>query len=449
MKAISLSKVEIWEPHPVAAPVTARTRSGRFAIKANGTRTCFGGWQFLFTGIRAGQGYRIRTSVRHEGLESPRDCLEAMAHWEREEGGQLGARFTPSNYLLPRAVTRNSIEFECVRRAPKGTKCLTLQYVFKYATQGGSSWTAPEIELAEVPDRKPVKVCVLNATRQTPERIRILPYSKGLDLPDDVGEAVDLWASLARAACRKRPDLIVTPELIISGKEFGRRAVEVPGPATAPFEKIARDYGVHLVVGMLERNGDTVHNSAVLISPSEGVHGIYRKVHLTRGEAKSGIVPGDSFPVFETAIGRIGCLICMDTTVCESARLTALNGAEFICFPIMGDLRADRFSIGQPIFNESRWKAIMRTRAIDNQVCMVVARNNVQGSCIIDRKGEFLAWNEGDREMIHATVPMDDGYRVWAGGDFREVTFMLRRPHLYGIYSDESCLGPLRRGGGA
>ncbi len=35
----------------------------------------------------------------------------------------------------------------------------------------------------------------------------------------DVGEAVDLWASLVRAACRRRPRLIVTPELIIRGKD--------------------------------------------------------------------------------------------------------------------------------------------------------------------------------------------------------------------------------------
>ncbi len=449
MKAVSLSKVETWVPHPAAAPVTAKTRRGRFLVKANTTPTCLGGWQFSFTGIRAGQGYRIRTRVRHEDLDSPRDCLRAMAFWEKEEGGPRAARFTPSRHLLPRTVSRNSVEFECVCRAPKGTRCLTIQYVFRWSPKGSSSWTAPEIELAEVPDRKPVKVCVVNATPQTRDRIRIHRYSEDLGLPDDVGEAVDLWASLARAACRKRPDLIVTPELIISGKDFGTGAMAVPGPATAPFERIASDYGVHLVIGMLERNGDTVHNGAVLISPSRGVHGVYRKVHLTRGEAMAGIVPGDSFPVFETGIGRIGCLICMDTTVCESARLAALNGAEFICFPIMGDLRADRFSIGQPIFNESRWKAIMRTRAIDNQVCMVVGRNNIKGSCIINRKGDLLAWNEGDQEFIHATVPMDDGYDVWAGGDFREVTFMLRRPHLYGIYSDESCLGPLRTDGGA
>ncbi len=133
----------------------------------------------------------------------------------------------------------------------------------------------------------------------------------------------------------------------------------------------------------------------------------------------------------------------MDTTVCESARMLALGGAGIVCFPIMGDLRADRWSPGPPIYDEGRWKAIMRTRAIDNQVCMVVARNNVKGSCIINRKGDILAWNEGDREVITATLPAEDGYRLWNGGDFKEVTFMLRRPDLYGVYSDENNLGPL------
>ncbi|MFW6188971.1 MAG: hypothetical protein ACOC7T_00940 [Planctomycetota bacterium] len=98
-------------------------------------------------------------------------------------------------------------------------------------------------------------------------------------------------------------------------------------------------------------------------------------------------------------------------------------------------MRADRFTMGRPIFNESRWRAIMRTRALDNQLTMVVARNEVKGSCIIDRKGEILAWNEGDRQVITAEVDPEPGYRTWNGGDFGEITYMLRRPHLYRAYT--------------
>ena len=38
-----------------------------------------------------------------------------------------------------------------------------------------------------------------------------------------------------------------------------------------------------------------------------------------------------------------------------------------------------------------------------------VARNEAQGSCIIDRKGDILAWNEGDREVIEVTLAPEDG----------------------------------------
>ena len=42
------------------------------------------------------------------------------------------------------------------------------------------------------------------------------------------------------------------------------------------------------------------------------------------------------------------------------------------------------------------------------------------------------------------TLPADDGYRIWNGGDFRETTFLLRRPHLYGAYTDENNQKPLK-----
>ena len=155
------------------------------------------------------------------------------------------------------------------------------------------------------------------------------------------------------------------------------------------------------------------------------------------GESESGIVPGDGFPVFDTVIGRIGCNICMDSSAAESSRMVGLNGADLLLLPIMGDHRSDRWSPGNPIYSEDRWKAIMRTHAMDNQLCMVVARNTTQGSCIIDRKGDILAWNEGDQDWISATIDLQDGYRTWNAGCFRDVNWMQRRPHLYQAEVDD------------
>jgi predicted amidohydrolase len=208
--------------------------------------------------------------------------------------------------------------------------------------------------------------------------------------------------------------------------------VATVSPETAPFADLAKRHGLHLLLGMYERDGDAVFNSAVLYGPDGDVAGVYRKVHLAvGGEDENGLLAGDDFPVFDTDIGRIGCNICMDSSAAESSRMVGLNGADFLLLPIMGDHRADRWTMGSPHFSEERWKAIMRTHAMDTQLCMVVVRNETHGSCVVDRKGDILAWNEGDRDFVIATVELDDGYRTWAGGCFRDVNWMQRRPHLY------------------
>ena len=433
-----LTRCETWTPDSHATPVTQQAAENEVRITGNGTQTCCGGWQFCYTGVREGQAYHLHTRVRHQGLQNARDSLVAIVLWDDWDRGSAESNSKPWNYLLPKPVSPDTLDFEAVGVAPPGATAMTIRYTLRWTERGSSTWSAPQIQETTLPQRKPVKVCVLSETQQMRQRIKIRPFSQGLDLPREVASAVDRWASLVEVACQRKPQLIVTPEIAISGKPLAEGSVVVPGPATRPFERLAREHQVHLVLGVKERAGDAFYNSAVLLGPDGKILGVYRKVHLATSEGLSGTSPGNSFPVFDTSIGRIGCLICMDTTVSESARMLALQGADFICFPIMGDLRADRWSPGSPVFSEDRWKAIMRTRAIDNQVCMVVARNSVQGSCIIDRKGDILAWNEGEQEIIEATLPPSDGYRTWDGGDFREVTFLLRRPHLYGAYTDEA-----------
>jgi predicted amidohydrolase len=436
-----LERCETWTPDAHATPVTSRNEHGEVAVAGNGTHICCGGWQYYYKGVRAGQVYRLQTRVQYQGLDRARDSLVAVVLWGEWKRGEVQTGFKPWNYLVPKAVSPDTVDFQAVVKAPEDAGSMTIRYVFRWSEHGSSRWTAPVIQQAMLPTRKPLKICVLSETRQTAQRIKIQSFCKNTDLPRDVADSVDRFATLASLACKRKPDLVLTPEWSIGGKALVEGAVTVPGPATRPFEALAREHHVHFVIGLRERAGDTIYNSAVLIGPDGKIIGVYRKVHLATGEGFSGASPGNSFPVFETSIGRIGCLICMDTTVCESARMLALAGADFICFPIMGDLRADRWSPGPPVYSEDRWKAIMRTRAMDNQLCMVVARNGAQGSCVIDRKGDIAAWNEGDEEIIEATLPAEDGYRMWDGGDFREITFHLRRPHLYGAYCDESCFG--------
>jgi predicted amidohydrolase len=96
--------------------------------------------------------------------------------------------------------------------------------------------------------------------------------------------------------------------------------------------EIAAKHKLHLVAGLCERDGARLFNSAVLIGPN-GTIGTFRKVHLWN-EENLYFEPGDlGFPVFHTAIGRIGMAICYDGWFPETYRLAALQGADIVCVP--------------------------------------------------------------------------------------------------------------------
>lgn len=429
MDALTLESVETWAPHPRAKPVAART-DDVLAVAANGTRTCTGGWQLRYAGARPGTAYALRVEVEHEGVCRPEDALQCVAIWGEVGADQadMGGGGLQWDYLVPEVVDEGRLRFSRTLPAPAGASRLILRYTLRWSATGRSAWRLPQIEVAQPRDSSPVRIAVVTGhanARQGQTR--------------SVQDNVEFYAGLcARAA--PQADLLVLPEVAVQWRVAGSPldlAVPAPGPETDAFARIARQHRTRILLGLFERDGDAVYNSAVLIGDGGRIEGRYHKVHLAvGGESESGIRPGDDFPVFDTGIGRIGCNICMDSSAEESARLVGLQGAEFLLLPIMGDHRADRWSPGPPVFNESRWRAIMRTRAIDNQLCLVVARNTVQGSCIVDRKGEFLAWNEGDRDWIAATVMAQDGYRTWNGGCFRGVNWMQRRPHVYGAFTD-------------
>lgn len=80
-----------------------------------------------------------------------------------------------------------------------------------------------------------------------------------------------------------------------------------------------------------EARADVLYNSAVLLGP-DGHIGTYRKVHQP-GDELHAYYPGEGFPLFDTAIGKIGLLICYDKMFPESTRELALQGAEMLVMP--------------------------------------------------------------------------------------------------------------------
>jgi predicted amidohydrolase len=144
--------------------------------------------------------------------------------------------------------------------------------------------------------------------------------------------------ALAAVVSGVQADLVVAPELALSGylftckREVEQMAEEVPGPATDRLTRASAEANCHVVVGLAERSGDRLYNSAVLIGP-RGVLGVYRKVHLFY-EEKLYFSPGDrGFPLFDIRGVKVGLLVCFDHFFPEAARTLALQGAQIICHP--------------------------------------------------------------------------------------------------------------------
>ena len=156
--------------------------------------------------------------------------------------------------------------------------------------------------------------------------------------PDFGKVAENLDAVVARLD-EANADLIVLPELCISGYQFASKeevwelAETVPdGPTTRRLLDVARRRQMVIVAGLPERTRLACYNSAIVVGP-RGFIGCYRKTHLFFEETLF-FTPGDTgFLVWDIGPARIGVMICFDWYYPEAARALALKGADIICHP--------------------------------------------------------------------------------------------------------------------
>jgi predicted amidohydrolase len=93
------------------------------------------------------------------------------------------------------------------------------------------------------------------------------------------------------------------------------QSVVVPGPVTERLGDAARAAGVHLVMGVDEReaNGGTVYNAILYFDADGRLLGKHRKLMPTHAERLVwGMGDGSDLKAHQTAVGRVGGLICWE-----------------------------------------------------------------------------------------------------------------------------------------
>lgn len=96
---------------------------------------------------------------------------------------------------------------------------------------------------------------------------------------------------------------------------------------------LAKQYGMYIIAPIYGVIDGVRRNRALLYGRDGALLGWYDKVHCIEEERALGVVPGDTWPVFELDFGAIGVMICHDNSFPESARCLMVNGAELIFWP--------------------------------------------------------------------------------------------------------------------
>src|SRR5579883_669837 len=227
---------------------------------------------------------------------------------------------------------------------------------------------------------------------------------------------------LAKEAAQNGAKLIVLPEMATTGycwisrEEVAPYVEPIPGPTTDRFSQLAATYDCYIAVSFPEVDPATsvYYNSMVLIGP-KGLVGTYRKIHSYISEPRWARDGDLGFPVWDTPLGRLAGIICMDAEYFESARLPALHGADVILFP------TNWLEEKSP---SSWWMA----RAFENGVYIIAANRadrerEVQfsgGSCILNPDGTIQAYLDDGVGIVYGEVDLrrcrdkswGDAYRV-------------------------------------
>jgi len=228
------------------------------------------------------------------------------------------------------------------------------------------------------------------------------------------------------------PECSLTGYCFESAAEAAPYAQTIPGPATDRLAAACARHGGYVVVGMLERDGDTLYNAAVMVGP-EGVVGSYRKVHLPYlGIDRYNDYGNRPFAVHRAGPLQVGMNICYDASFPEAARCLMLLGADLIALPT-----------NWPPGAECVAEATIRCRALENGLYFAAVNRVgtergvtfIGQSQVADPSGQRLHLASHDREeLFFADVDFGRSRRkhvIRIPGEHEIHRLADRRPDLY------------------
>ena len=241
----------------------------------------------------------------------------------------------------------------------------------------------------------------------------------------DKASMLDRHEAFMREAAERGTQVICFQELfygpyfgITQDKQYYAYAEPADGPIVQRFARLAKELGMVAILPIYEEEQTGVYyNSAVVVDADGSTLGTYRKhhlPHLDRFWEKFYFRPGNlGYPVFDTAVGKVGVYICYDRHFPEGWRELGLAGAHMVFNP----------NATKPGLSNRLWEVEGPAAAVANgyfvlQPNRVGREDNEYGelavdfygtSQVIDPRGNFVGERGSDsgEELLIRDLDMD------------------------------------------
>jgi predicted amidohydrolase len=247
------------------------------------------------------------------------------------------------------------------------------------------------------------------------------------DTEQNQQQAAEMIAEAANAGAK----LVVLPEMWKSGYDFGhlsKHRESIDGSSANFLAEQAKTHGIYLVGGSFTmQDQEKVYNTSLTFDPLGKLINQYSKLHLIGlMQEDKYLSAGQNYQTFSIGDALASVIICYDLRFPELIRTYAVEGASILFVPAQW-----------PIQREAHWLALLRARAIENQ--MYVVGTNVVGknendtfngrSIIFDPWGDVVAEAGDVKQILYGEIDLEQVSKIR-----RDIpVFHDRVPHLYRV----------------